>query len=822
MKPASYQSMPPSVKVGHSSLALTTSNVMCCDKCGFATTDPAVFKKHRIEHMGMRFYCFYCNNVSFSEAELTAHVKLHTTKYQFQCPHCGQGYMRRLCLVKHIERLHSKSISQGAAKPGTTKNPHIPVSSALPGVPTAVTSSLRPAVRVTVPKPSAPAVRPDEQRWKTLDHKTSNVINSKTEILPPLNGLIQQSRALTVPLPEEVNIPAGCLVELVEVRTVNGTKELKLRLVSQQENESVIKDTRTTVSANTAPGKPLSSSFNPPNTGKCVSLGKCSVNRKPYDMKDVNVEPPAVASVNVYNNLQNHVSKEKNGLKRGSEEIIDLEGNTATPKKVSKSTFSFVREGNSGIKVTQREPVKQSAAPPTLTSTWTPNTLPSNLQTENTGANVSQRAADQRMSSVHQQSKSCQQQGTRDLKSGPRDVLSGFKLEPGVRLNNITASIMKKEAGGSNQQDSKSSSPSLCASSVSALKRRPPMITVCTGKGTNLSFSGLKAKNGPSLVKTPVLSNGKHPKLSAWTQEARLNDKNREREVPEAESFPVISSVFSLSQQPEDVQGSIQPLVMAALRGIAINNSSGTITRDNNKITNDTDLVKELPTLGCSVQVPKRNGSLTCDPSQTMEFVKEEELDKGIHPPPAFNHIHVKEEENDAKPPDNNKESQTPDVKTPTDQKSVSNVETRHVEASTSAEPPQPVERREHDVYSKFLTVSLERVQVGMWKKNRKGLKLRLSKCKTQGPMGSLTDCTVIYPMPLKEDQPVKRPGPNQPVVVLNHPRPRASVLAARADTISNTGASKVAPKCQILKMRLSKVMGQKYEVMGCTVGVFS
>ncbi|KAK5896768.1 hypothetical protein CesoFtcFv8_009896 [Champsocephalus esox] len=74
--------------------------------------------------------------------------------------------------------------------------------------------------------------------------------------------------------------------------------------------------------------------------------------------------------------------------------------------------------------------------------------------------------------------------------------------------------------------------------------------------------------------------------------------------------------------------------------------------------------------------------------------------------------------------------------------------------------------------------------------------------------------------MPLKGDQLVKRPGPNQPVVVLNHPKPRTNRQGARTDRLE-TGASEGAPKCNILKMRLSKVMGQKYEVMGCTVGVF-
>ncbi|KAK5864533.1 hypothetical protein PBY51_015770 [Eleginops maclovinus] len=75
--------------------------------------------------------------------------------------------------------------------------------------------------------------------------------------------------------------------------------------------------------------------------------------------------------------------------------------------------------------------------------------------------------------------------------------------------------------------------------------------------------------------------------------------------------------------------------------------------------------------------------------------------------------------------------------------------------------------------------------------------------------------------MPLKVDQLVNRPGPNQPVVVLNHPRPRTKFQGPRTDRLALTGASEGAPKCNILKMRLSKGIGQKYEVKGCTVGVF-
>ncbi|XP_041800008.1 uncharacterized protein LOC121611494 [Chelmon rostratus] len=824
MKPVSYQSMPSSVSAAHPALdrVLSTSNVMYCEKCGFATPDPAVFKKHMIEHTGTRFYCFYCNNVSFSEAELNAHLKQHTAKYPFKCPHCGQGYMRRLCLVKHIERLHSKGMSYGPAKPGMTKIPHVPVSSALPSVPTADPSSLRPVVRVTVPTPSAPAFRlsKDDHREKTLDTNVSNATNGNVELLSPLNGLIQHNRALTVSLPEEVTIPAGCLVELVEVKTVNGTKELKLRLVSQQENESVIKDTRTTVSQSTTLGKQLSSTLNHPNT----SLGMCTINRKQYETKTVNVEHPAVVPVSISQNLPNQISKEKSGLKRTSQEIINLECHTVLPNKVPKTILNPVREGNIGIKVTPREPVNHNAAPPTVASSRVANRLTSILHPENMGTCVSQRVVDERKNLIPEHSKSIPPRRANDIKSIPRDVSLAVKLEPGQnRLKNNTASEIKTEASGSNQQSLKSASPSLSVPLAAAAQVRPPAISVCKDNVAKPSFSVARSQHQLPSFKTAVLSNG--TKSSAWDQEVKASERAMERDVPEPEGFPVISSVFSLSQQPEDVQGSIQPLVMA-LRGIVMDksHSSGSPTPDHIKI-NSTEQVKEVATSKFCAQVATKDEPITHDlllTEQTSESVKVEQHHKGIQHSSALtlNHTDVKEDRNCPQPIDNNKCSHTPDLKSSTDKESDSKIGA-DVDACGTADPLQQMAKSEHDISSKFLTVSLKRVQLGVWKKNKKGLKLRISKYKTQLPMSSVTDCTVIYPMPLKVDQLVKRPGPNQPVVVLNHPKPRASLQGARPDTLADTGAPEVVPNCQILKMRLSKVMGQKYEVMGCTVGVF-
>ncbi|XP_029367858.1 zinc finger protein 518B [Echeneis naucrates] len=834
MKPVGYQSMPSSVNGGHQTMpldhVLSTSNVMYCEKCGFPSTDATVLKKHMIEHLGTRFYCFYCNNVSFSEAELNAHLKQHTAKYPFKCPHCGQGYMRRLCLVKHIERLHSKNISQGPAKPGMTKISHVPVSSALSSVPTADPSSVRPAVRVTIPTPSVPAVRlrKDDHRGKTQDTILSNGTNGNTELFSPLNGLTQHNRALTVSLPEEVSIPAGCLVEVVEVKTVNGTKELKLRLVTQQENESVIKDTRTAVSQNTPLGKPLSSTSNHPKTVNSVSMRSCTVSSKQCETKTVNVEHPAVVPVSVSKSLLNQASKEKSGFKRPSQEIINLECNTIIPTKLPKSILNPVRDGNSRIRVTQREAGNLNPAPSSVITSRVANRLSSTLHPDNMSISVTQRVVEERKNLIPEHSQCSPVRRVRDSKIIPRDVSTTVKLEPGeIRLRNNIASKIMKEAVGLNQQGLKSASLSLSVPLAAAAQVRPLAILSCKDNVVeNHSFPTHRTLNEHSPVKAPVLSNHTNSKISTWTQEVRTSERVGEVDMPEPEGFPVISSVFSLSQQPEEAQGSIQPLVMA-LRGIVMDksNTSGSTPQDHIDIRNTTEQVREVPTSGYCAPVAPNDESFICDPSlteHTTDSVKEETHDKGIqHPPaPTNNHFHVKMEKNSTTPKVSNECCHPPVSTTSTDQKSDSKI-AAYADTSVPVEPLQHTPRSEQDISSKFLTVSLKRVQVGVWKKSKKALKLTISKCKTRLPVDTVSDCAVIYLMPLKVDQLVKRPGPNQPVVVLNHPKPRTAVQGARTDSVTNTGASEVVPKCQILKMRLSKVMGQKYEVMGCTVRIF-
>ncbi|KAK2829141.1 hypothetical protein Q7C36_017131 [Tachysurus vachellii] len=75
--------------------------------------------------------------------------------------------------------------------------------------------------------------------------------NVQVELLAPLNQPIQHNKPLTVSCPEEITIPAGCLVELVEVKNINGTHELELRLVPQQLPGPQPKDLKSTTVTST-------------------------------------------------------------------------------------------------------------------------------------------------------------------------------------------------------------------------------------------------------------------------------------------------------------------------------------------------------------------------------------------------------------------------------------------------------------------------------------------------------------------------------------------------------------------------------------------
>ncbi|KAM4621613.1 uncharacterized protein znf518b [Polymixia lowei] len=849
MNPVKYQKIASSLNGVHEELGLdsllSTSKVMYCEKCGFFSTDSATFNKHMLEHMATRFYCFYCNHVSYSEMELHAHLQQHTTKYLFRCQFCGQRFVRGEHLLKHIEQLHPK----GLDKLDMTTVTHAPASPALSRMHRTEASSVRPTVKVTIPPTIAPPAKVDKDRQRGNTNVLS-IPKAEAELLSPLNEPIQHNRALTVSLPEEITIPAGCSVELVEVKTVNGTKELKLRLVSQQENESVLKASRSTISQNTTLGKPLLSTLIIPKTYN-GSFGTCTVKRKQCEIKNLNVECPAVSPVNVGKGIPNPASNNVRGIKRTLQETKNqnAECPSAVPAKVTRRIVNPASEGTCGVKITPPETLKPTVARPTIVSTKTANQLTSILNPPNMGDCVTHRKMQEKNNSVLEHPTSSPTRKVSHMQSIPQDLQVAVKEEPSemVTKDNVSPDL-KEEAVkrdyrllGQKRSNVKSS-PVLNVPATANAQEASSTLSICNDKVTAdpstflMSSTGGRAQGDPlSNKQTKVkggftLTNSKSPALP---QSGRCNERAFNGEMPEPEGFPVISSVFSLCQQPDDVQSPVQPLVMA-LRGIVMSKSNSAVktSSDHTKTTNVGTGNKDLTlTSEHCVQVGTKDVSFTHKKLVTQEMrdkVKIEEADKCSQytQTQTDDQSRLKEEARCATSKNNNKYSLSPHLKSlPSTAQpgAVSNVS--HTDSSViegiQGQILQPATNQE-DIPSKFLTVSLKRIKVRSLKRSKKRLKLRkASKSKTQAPMGSLCDNTVLHPAPLKVDQLVIRPGPNQPVVVLNHPKPKVP-RRTRETTIAGTGTSEVVPKCQILKMRLSKVMGQKYEVIGCTVRVFS
>lgn len=822
MKPASYQSvassvMSPNMTLGH---LLSTPNVMRCEKCRFVTTDIADFKKHMArEHI--EYYCFYCNSVSLSEAELQAHLKIHTATSPFKCPHCGQVYMRRMCLIKHIERFHSIIIPQ-APKIDSTKKSHVSVSSASQSVSSAADSlSHRPAVRVTVPTPNVTGVRLDSnfQRLKSLNSCLSNVSHGETG---PLNG--QRNRALTVSLPEEVSIPAGCMVEVAEVKTVDGTKELRLRFVAHQEKESVIKNVR-----NTAPetSKVLSSPIKYQNNA--LESEMRIVNNANRETNVVNKEHPMLVAVNVSKALQNpsmmvnkdptlvpaNISKglpnptmkeQCRSTKRLSPEVINLDADV--PSKISRS---FISIGDSTV-ATHIDSSKHNVGPAAMSSMFARRIITGSGQPETQCARICPRRVEERK--TIQACPSSLGSITNKVQSMPRIVPTN-RGPATIKANECSLQKNKQESTKPQQQCLKTQFLPLVPSAVAS-----PQIHLsdeCKDNFAPKTFfpqqdSSQKMTTEPLPANKPTKTSNTLLKLSPLSQEVKVETTEGVR--AEREGFPVISSVYSLSRQPDDPRESSQPIVMAEWTNSAGRDSLN-IKSVRSELLKTSGHYAHIESKDCNQSQNILPNKMICD---SVKVEKDQCIQLRALGP---NGVHFKKE----------KSTSAKDKKTC---KSVINKTCSVLQKPVHNSPfiPKPSMMSENaliqkdvttkdtvDNPSKFLTVSLKRVQVGIWKKNKKKGKAVISKSRFPDLFGGLQHCTVLQLMPLRKDQAVKRSSLNQPVVVLNHPEP--SVHLERRITKNCTNKCSSVPKCQIKKIKLCKVTGQTYEVMGCTVQNF-
>lgn len=779
---------------------LSAQNVMRCEKCRFISTDRAEFKKHMAqEHV--EFYCFYCNSVSLSEAELQAHLKIHSATSPFKCPHCGHVYIRRMCLIKHIERFHSKMLPQESPKINSTKPPHTSVSSASPSVSSAVSSSSqRPAIRVNVPPPTAtgPQRETNFQRLKSLDSYLSNTCQGNA---PPSNGHVQRNRALTVPLPEEVSIPAGCIVQVAEVKTVDGTKELRLRFVAHQENESVIKKGRPTVPETP---KVLSSHMNFQSTASEPQIR--IVNNKP-ETQIVNKEHPSRVTINVPQFLANSSRNEQcRSTKRPLPEVINLDADV--PSKVSRS---FISVGDSKV-ATNMDPINHNVTPAALSSVFA-SRIASGVQPENLSARISPRGVEDRRGIQEHPSSSASI--TSNVQSMPRIILAyqnpvTMKPNEGILLQKNKPEPTKPQQSSNTQFLPLVKPPSVVL---------PPQVRVSKECKNNLapktffSRQDSSSSTNPLPVKKPTKTSNTHVQLSTLPQGVKVENTVTAGARVEPEGFPVISSVYSLSQQPDDQRESSQPIVMAEWT-----NSRGRDSLNIKSVRSEQTKV----TAGHQALSGLKHGKPPLKklpdkvPCELVKLEKDQCIQ--LFTPATPNSVNVKKE----------KSTPVKEVKICKNKTKMCSTLTKTIDIppnpplvseNVPIQKPAAAENEDkNENPSKFLTVSLKRVQVGVWRKCKSKAKAVASKPRLPPDVfGGLQDCTFLPLLPLRKDQAVKQPSPHQPVVVLNHPKPSVHMKSRTTNTRTNNGAT-LAPKCQILKMKLNKVTGQSYEVMECTV----
>ncbi|KAJ8382279.1 hypothetical protein SKAU_G00030570 [Synaphobranchus kaupii] len=211
-----------------------------CDKCRFSSRDMGQFNKHALQHVEMTFSCSYCNHVSYTRGESQRHLVKHTGTFPFKCQFCPYGAVRNDYIVKHTQRVHKVFDDKTSYRleerrlnleqqPHSTKT-HVCTS------PMNKNTGLSPVGLVSKAPVNSAAIGKRSN--------ASGLSKVQVELLSPLHEPIQHDKPLTIAYPPEMNIPPGCFVELVEVKTVNGTKELELKLVSQHaaETESPVKN----------------------------------------------------------------------------------------------------------------------------------------------------------------------------------------------------------------------------------------------------------------------------------------------------------------------------------------------------------------------------------------------------------------------------------------------------------------------------------------------------------------------------------------------------------------------------------------------------
>lgn len=606
--------------------------------------------------------------------------------------------------------------------------------------------------------------------------------NVQVELLAPLNQPIQHNKPLTVSCPEEITIPAGCLVELVEVKNVNGTRELELRLVPQQltgPQQGDLKSTPVTATTSrlsfkcrvaTDDNQPININheINTPKTNAIPERLVQGSHVKKLSADDkVNVKNEAEVN-------EKMLCSRKNGTQApgSSSKWVHAVSRPGAPHPSESHKFS--QQLCAGRKNVVTEPIK----PLSHVHCTVKNTFPraSNRNMTAEGLKYELRAA--QPAPNKQEDAELSHQGLPVISSVfslcpiPQDTMSHIRTREGE--SQVSVASGSKEMVKS-RDDPKFLPPTLKTEDETRL------LTDCVQKSGQLAEKTDEILEEPRVPEDVVKQN-----LDAAGEKKSANDAE-DKITPElcrssTDAFQTDSSsnMNSSSVSKHDLPSQPEKMEKTKLE-----------SKKNLLAQSDGPLASPMNPIVALTRMP------------SLEFFSLSE---------SANKVQEKQD---------SEESITarPVVCCMSNRQNLQERTIKLVLKRKWSETKTVQDQR----------IGLVCIDVPPTNKRAKKEKKRAKKHKSskahhlsgKGTMGKM------YLMPLKDDQLVKLPGPSQPVVVLNHPNPLVQMVSVEGQTLNShfrnsspdlcyrdgTTQPKPVRRCPAFKMTLKKVQGQKYEV---------
>ncbi|XP_032255777.1 zinc finger protein 518B [Phoca vitulina] len=233
-----------------------------CDKCRFSTKDPLQYKKHTLQHEEIKFICSHCSYISYTKGEFQRHLVKHTGIFPYQCEYCDYGAIRNDYIVKHRRRVHERAGGRRPPKTVAKLEPKRTSTSKQntellkpPNPRTAFQNKLsdqlsRFSLHTNKDKMHNIMLLPESKEHQkdvvcipnkvTLSEPNEGSVfenqSVEVEVLSPAKEPVQPGMPLTVVAPAELVVPANCLAQLMDVKVVNGTQQLVLKLFPLEES----------------------------------------------------------------------------------------------------------------------------------------------------------------------------------------------------------------------------------------------------------------------------------------------------------------------------------------------------------------------------------------------------------------------------------------------------------------------------------------------------------------------------------------------------------------------------------------------------------